>query len=149
MKSLVKATEEVAMMLCLRGKNLFSKIKIRHCVHTYRFSSSSIKSILRSVQNGTLAAPEAEKLLVHQLGLSTSTSMNTSSDEDALESFANLDHTRATRTGFPEAVFAAGKTPKQVAAILDDMAKHVNESILESEEKENKNVASNAILATR
>jgi NCAIR mutase (PurE)-related protein len=33
--------------------------------------------------------------------------------------FAKVDHHRALRTGFPEAVFGAGKTPEQVAAIVD------------------------------
>ena len=46
----------------------------------------------------------------------------------SLESFANLDHDRRKRTGFPEAVFAEGKTSAQVAAILEDMARKVNES---------------------
>jgi hypothetical protein len=44
-----------------------------------------------------------------------------------LESFANLDHDRSARTGFPEAVFAEGKTTEQVAAILEAMAGKVNE----------------------
>jgi NCAIR mutase (PurE)-related protein len=44
-------------------------------------------------------------------------------DEGVLSSFANLDHGRARRAGFPEAVFGQGKTPSQVHAILDDMAR--------------------------
>jgi len=36
---------------------------------------------------------------------------------DDLESFANLDLDRAARRGYPEAVYCAGKTPEQVAAI--------------------------------
>lgn len=36
--------------------------------------------------------------------------------------FAKVDHHRALRRGFPEAVFGAGKTPEQVAAIVDRIA---------------------------
>lgn len=65
---------------------------------------------------------------------------------ETLQSFANLDHGRAMRTGFPEAVFGEGKTPKQIALILDDMAQAVNKSVLE---KRQHSSASAAILATR
>ncbi len=33
--------------------------------------------------------------------------------------FAKIDHHRAIRCGFPEAIYAEGKTPEQVAAIFD------------------------------
>lgn len=36
--------------------------------------------------------------------------------------FAKVDHHRALRTGMPEVIFAAGKTPEQVAAIFARMA---------------------------
>ena len=64
-----------------------------------------------------------------------------------LSSFANLDHSRSQRTGFPEAIFAAGKSPEQIAAILDDMAGHVN-NLLETETEEIQTFHK-AILATR
>src|SRR5208282_2011115 len=38
--------------------------------------------------------------------------------------FAKLDHHRALRTGMPEVIFAAGKTPAQVAQIFARMAQH-------------------------
>jgi len=38
--------------------------------------------------------------------------------------FAKVDHHRALRTGMPEVIFAAGKTPAQVAAIFARMAEH-------------------------
>jgi NCAIR mutase (PurE)-related protein len=53
-----------------------------------------------------------------------SASATEESNAHVLESFATIDHTRQARTGFPEAVFSQGKTPHQVAAILDDMAQH-------------------------
>lgn len=65
-----------------------------------------------------------------------------------LESFANLDHNRGNRTGFPEAVFAEGKTAQQIAVILDDMAEKVNETIIEASGRRN-NLVNNSILATR
>jgi hypothetical protein len=36
--------------------------------------------------------------------------------------FAKVDHHRALRRGFPEAIFGAGKTPDQIAAIVDRIA---------------------------
>ncbi|KAL3817158.1 hypothetical protein ACHAXA_006158 [Cyclostephanos tholiformis] len=46
-------------------------------------------------------------------------------DIDVLSSFANIDHRRVLRTGFPEAIFGEGKTPSQIHAILDSMAANV------------------------
>ncbi len=37
---------------------------------------------------------------------------------ESLNGFANLDHHRALRTGFPEVVFAEGKSPQQFAGIF-------------------------------
>ena len=62
-----------------------------------------------------------------------------------LETFANLDHDRTSRTGFPEAVFAEGKTSEQVALILEAMAGKVNEKARENDT----NDRIRAILATR
>jgi NCAIR mutase (PurE)-related protein len=68
--------------------------------------------------------------------------------EETLASFANLDYERSKRTGFPEAVFAEGKTSKQVASILDDMARSVNES-MKAIGISDDDYVSTAILATR
>jgi pyridinium-3,5-biscarboxylic acid mononucleotide synthase len=38
--------------------------------------------------------------------------------------FAKVDHHRALRTGMPEVIFSAGKTPAQVAQIFARMAQH-------------------------
>ena len=56
------------------------------------------------------------------------------SDDDAMKSlrnlpfedlgFANVDHHRSLRQGFPETVFGAGKSPEQVARIVESMAKN-------------------------
>lgn len=39
-----------------------------------------------------------------------------------VEDFANLDIHRADRTGFPEVVWAPGKTPDQIATIMQALA---------------------------
>jgi len=107
-----------------RGRRLFSS------------QGSSLLSILEGVQRGEITPSDAQSLI----GNATDPS-----PEDAIKAFANLDHTRSSRTGFPEAVFAAGKTPEQVARILDDMARNLNESIHKGETLDSQR----AILATR
>ena len=107
------------------------------------FSSdvTSLSEILRQVREGTLDAKQAEsRILSHSVQQHT-----TVNPEQTLESFANLDHSRTGRTGFPEAVFGSGKTPDQVARILDDMARALNEKIQQG----NVEAAQRAILATR
>jgi len=96
-----------------------------------QLSTTSLTDILLQVQSGQLSIDQAK----HRL--------QTAPDE-TLQSFANLDHARSKRTGFPEAIFAAGKTALQVASILDDMARNVNDT--SSHETTH---VSNAILATR
>ena len=38
--------------------------------------------------------------------------------------FANIDHHRSLRQGFPETIFGSGKTVDQVARIVESMYKH-------------------------
>src|ERR1041385_5550065 len=38
--------------------------------------------------------------------------------------FANVDHHRSLRQGFPEVIFGAGKTVEQVGRIVESMYKH-------------------------
>lgn len=117
----------------------------------------TIASILKQVSNGTLSIKHAENELKN-----TTTSHDPSKSDDrkkeksncdeheTLQNFANLDHERASRTSFPEAVFAHGKPPEQLVAILDDMAHNVNKLV--KEEGEGGAVATHsqrAILATR
>jgi NCAIR mutase (PurE)-related protein len=105
--------------------------------------SSSLAEILRLVQQGTMNVEEASKAIgtgpvAHE------------TQEETLASFANLDYERSKRTGFPEAVFAEGKTSKQVASILDDMARNVNESMQSiGISNDDYDYVGNAILATR
>jgi NCAIR mutase (PurE)-related protein len=67
-----------------------------------------LRDLLRSVEDGTIAVDEAverlRRLPYEDLG------------------FAEVDHHRALRTGFPEVVLGLGKTPEQIAGIVDRLA---------------------------
>jgi pyridinium-3,5-biscarboxylic acid mononucleotide synthase len=71
---------------------------------------SQIESLLNEVRDGRTAVNEAldklRDLPFEDIG------------------FAKLDHHRALRTGMPEVIFSAGKTPAQVAEIFTRMARH-------------------------
>lgn len=67
-----------------------------------------VEALLRAVQDGALTPAEAAERL------------KTLPYEDL--GFAKVDHHRALRRGFPEAVFGAGKTPEQIAAIVERIA---------------------------
>ena len=126
-----------------------SRLARLHLATRRSFSSTStsaqdVLEILRKVEEGQLSASAAESLLSSTTRVAKASS-SAPSDMDALESFANLDHKRTKRTGFPEAVFSEGKTAKQIRDILDDMAKHVNTAV----ESGDASVAEKAILATR
>jgi len=69
------------------------------------------------------------------------------SPENLLKAFADLDHDRSRRTSFPEVVFGQGKTPNQIASILDDMARHFNDRVLENDGRIES--SQRVILATR
>ncbi|MEO7039896.1 MAG: nickel pincer cofactor biosynthesis protein LarB [Gemmatimonadaceae bacterium] len=66
------------------------------------------QALLDRVASGEIESGEA----LRQLSLPDSESLG----------FATIDHHRALRQGFPEVIFAAGKTPEQVLAI----AEHLN-----------------------
>jgi NCAIR mutase (PurE)-related protein len=68
----------------------------------------SLKELLEKVKSGAVSPEEAASRLA------------TLPYEDL--GFAKVDHHRALRRGFPETVFGAGKTPEQVAAIVDRIA---------------------------
>jgi len=107
------------------------------------FASLSLADVLVQVQKGSMSPQEAEQTIA-----SISSANKKPLPEATLESFANLDHTRSFRTGFPEVVFAETKTARQVSMILDDMARHVNERMIQSG-NDIRLPGSTAILATR
>jgi NCAIR mutase (PurE)-related protein len=69
-----------------------------------------LKDLLERVKRGALSPDDAAKRLA------------TLPYEDL--GFAKVDHHRALRRGFPEAVFGAGKTPHQIVAIVERIASH-------------------------
>ena len=66
---------------------------------------AELATLLRRVKRGTVSLADAARAIgeapFEQLG------------------FATLDHQRALRAGFPEVVYAEGKTPAQLVAIVD------------------------------
>ena len=71
-------------------------------------SPDSLRQLLEQVQNQNLPVEQAltqlRDLPFQDLG------------------FATVDHHRALRQGFPEVVFGAGKTPAQIAAIVENLS---------------------------
>ncbi len=104
-----------------------------------------------------LAAPIKSRLFATTLTTppTTTTTKTPDTADEIVSSFANLDHRRASRTGFPEAVFGQGKTPVQIHAILDSMAKNVSELVVAANANDNRHdkvvcaASSTAIIATR
>jgi NCAIR mutase (PurE)-related protein len=70
----------------------------------------NLKALLHSVKDGRTSPEDAAARLA------------TLPYEDL--GFAKVDHHRALRRGFPEAVFGAGKTPEQIRAIVERIASH-------------------------
>ena len=69
-----------------------------------------LKALLENVREGSVSPSDAAKRLA------------TLPYEDL--GFAKVDHHRALRRGFPEAVFGAGKTPEQIVAIVGRIVGH-------------------------
>src|SRR5258708_21781958 len=71
-------------------------------------NASELDALLKAVRDGQVSPADARARLagyaVEDLG------------------FATIDHAREARTGWPEVVFGAGKTPDQVAAIAERIA---------------------------
>lgn len=74
------------------------------------------KSILEAVQNGSMSVEEALLRL------------KTSPFEDI--GFAKVDLHRSIRQGVPEVIYGAGKTPEQIAGIIETMRKNGQELVL-------------------
>ena len=80
--------------------------------------NQTLLELLRQVQTGSLTIEQAVESLRWQ-------------PVQALDGFAHLDHHRALRQGMPEFVYAAHKTPDQVAQIVTAQVAH-NGSVLVS-----------------
>ncbi len=75
-----------------------------------------LEQLLREVQSGRLSVDEARQRLLHlpfeNLG------------------FAHVDHHRQLRQGFPEVVFAAGKSVEHIAAILSSLLERASQILI-------------------
>ena len=133
-------SQRLVSHFCLRRS---PKVSWRQYSSSYVRATSNDKEdlgwILKQVSDGKLTPLESEAIIRRQF--------EASKPEELLKSFADIDHTRSSRTGFPEAVFGAGKTPDQIAMILDDMARHFNEKASEGDNSIQD--CERAILATR
>lgn len=123
----------------------------KHWLSIYRRNSLAKAKTCTTVQSRYFT-----NITLPILAAASSNNNPTTTPDEILSSFANLDHRRASRTGFPEAVFGQGKTPHQIHSILDSMAKNVNELIETAAASENNagdddtvGTASTAIIATR
>jgi NCAIR mutase (PurE)-related protein len=74
--------------------------------------SEAIKKLFQQVRKGNLSPDEAMQRLKHL------------PFEDM--GFANVDHHRSLRVGMAEVIFGPGKTPANLAAIFERLAKHGN-----------------------
>ena len=69
---------------------------------TSAFAPLSLVTLLQQVENGSLSTTDAEKLILNERRSITP-------NANPLEAFAQLDHGRAKRTGFPEAILPPGR----------------------------------------
>ncbi len=67
-----------------------------------------LKSLLESVSQGHVSPEDALDKLKHLA-------------YEPVGEFAKIDHHRALRTGFPEVIWGPGKTPEQIAQIMEAM----------------------------
>jgi NCAIR mutase (PurE)-related protein len=67
-----------------------------------------LKSLLESVSQGEVSPEDALDKLKYLA-------------YEPVGGFANIDHHRALRTGFPEVIWGPGKTPEQIARIMETM----------------------------
>ncbi len=77
-------------------------------------NQDNLKNILAMVAKGSLSVANAQKQLSHI------------SFEDI--DFAQIDHHRSLRKGFPEVIFGQGKTSEQIIGIMEKMI--INEDII-------------------
>jgi pyridinium-3,5-biscarboxylic acid mononucleotide synthase len=77
-------------------------------------NKDNLKNILAMVAKGSLSVANAQKQLSHI------------SFEDI--DFAQIDHHRSLRKGFPEVIFGQGKTSEQIIGIMEKMI--INEDII-------------------
>lgn len=73
--------------------------------------SETLRHLIEAVAQGTVTPKDA----LNQLNYL---------NYEPIEEFAKVDHQRSQRTGFPEVVWGPGKTPDQIAKIMQALRKH-------------------------
>lgn len=68
----------------------------------------ALKALLEEVSQGKLSSEEALSKLKYLA-------------YEPVGNFANIDHHRSLRTGFPEVIWSPGKTPEQIAQIMETL----------------------------
>lgn len=71
-------------------------------------SPEALQALLNAVATGAVSPDHAFSKLRHL-------------DYEPVSDFANIDHHRALRTGFPEVIWGPGKTPEQIGRIIHSM----------------------------
>ncbi|KYC36201.1 1-(5-phosphoribosyl)-5-amino-4-imidazole-carboxylate carboxylase [Scytonema hofmannii PCC 7110] len=71
-------------------------------------NNKTLRSLLESVAQGNVTPDVALESLKHL-------------SYESVGEFAKIDHHRALRTGFPEVIWGPGKTPEQIAQIMEIM----------------------------
>ena len=71
-------------------------------------SDQSLRQLLNAIAQGQISPDQAFDQLKHF-------------SFEPVDDFARIDHHRALRTGFPEVIWGPGKTPEQIARIMDAM----------------------------
>jgi NCAIR mutase (PurE)-related protein len=71
----------------------------------------AIRDLLEKVNTGEYSIDQAFQLLAHY-------------PNEPLGGFANIDHHRQIRSGFPEVIFSQGKTPDQIVQIFKSLQQH-------------------------
>lgn len=71
----------------------------------------ALQSLLQAVAKGNISPEDAFDKLKYF-------------DFEPVEDFAHIDNHRLLRTGFPEVIWGLGKTPEQIASIINSMRRH-------------------------
>ncbi|KAL0590407.1 hypothetical protein ABG067_001653 [Albugo candida] len=88
----------------------------------YSISSKELRNILENVKSGALSPVEAADSIAH--------TYQSKPSYDSVEKYAKLDRDRKQRTGFPEVVYAEGKSYAQMATILENMMRRPAELVM-------------------
>lgn len=98
----------------------FRKKKNRIIMEAQENEKNGYFDILKEVSEGLISPSDAALLL--DAGFYLNKKSSNGSQEFPVDDFARIDSGRSERTGFPEVVWGPGKTPEQIASIMEAMA---------------------------